>query len=99
MLGLKAELSELMQDEEYLNLTPDFDLYNYTQLKSLGNEKQKLTQNSRILNAINVNLEKLKYLRKGYDAVKKPDLSAIAQVSLKNAEENYGGSLALDKPV
>jgi outer membrane protein TolC len=96
--ALQAELAELMQDENYNNLYPQHDLYEMTQLSSLEEANEQLKQNARLLKSLRIAIQKLNYVRKGYKGVKKPDLSAVAQLSLKNAEYNFGGSLAMDKP-
>jgi hypothetical protein len=96
--ALQAELAELMQDENYNNLYPQHDLYEMTQLSSLEEANEQLKQNARLLKSLRIAIQKLNYVRKGYQGVKKPDLSAVAQLSLKNAEYNFGGSLAMDKP-
>ena len=96
--ALQAELAELLQDENYNKLYPQYDLYEMTQLSSLEEASEQLKQNARLLKSLRIAIQKLNYVREGYQGIKKPDLSAVAQLSLKNAEYNFGESLVMDKP-
>ncbi len=96
--ALQAELAELTQDDKYRSIYPEYDLYANENIPPLKEAINQLKQNARLLKSLNISIAKLKYVREGYWGIKKADLSAVAQLSLKNAEDNYGGSLAMDKP-
>jgi hypothetical protein len=96
--ALQFELAELTRDKRYKTIYPAFNLYENAEIPSLEESTGLLKQNARILKSLQISITKLKYLREGYLGIKKADLSAVAKVSVKNAENNYGGSLAMDKP-
>ncbi|MCP4704205.1 MAG: TolC family protein [candidate division Zixibacteria bacterium] len=96
--ALKAELAELTRDAKYKNIYPEYDLYTNEEIPSLEEATNQLRQNARLLKTFQLSITKLKYVREGYLGIRKADLSAIAQLSLKNADEDYGGSLAMDRP-
>jgi outer membrane protein TolC len=96
--ALKAELAILIQDSNYYNLTPEFDLYEIDTLPSLDESIMELSKNSRLIKALSMQLNQLAYSRRGFEETGKPNLSFVVQTSLKNAEENFGSSLVMDKP-
>jgi outer membrane protein TolC len=96
--ALQAELSVLAQDEAYYDLAPEFDIYETVSLPSLDKAEAQLRQDSRLVKALSIRMEQLSYVLKGFGETEKPNLSLIAQLNLKNAEDDLGNSLALDKP-
>ncbi len=95
--SLQAELAVLSQNDEIYNLSPQFDIYRVEELISLEEAILKLKENSRIIKVLNIRLEQLGYSRKGFQEILKPQLSAVAQFNIKNADDGFGGSLKVYK--
>jgi outer membrane protein TolC len=95
--ALRAELAELLQ-EDLAILEPAFDLYEIQELVTLDEAVTELTARSRLLEALRVRVEQLRYARRGYEETAKPDLHLVAELSTKNADESLGESWAMDKP-
>jgi hypothetical protein len=96
--AIQAEIATLTQDTRYYDATPEYDLYQTVELPPHSEATSQLKENSRLLAAIRITLEQLAIVRSGYSELEKPSLALVAQVGLKNADEGFGSSLALDKP-
>ena len=95
--ALRAELGELLQ-EDIGSLEPAFDLYEIQELMTLDEAVAELSARSRLLEALRVRVEQLRYARRGYEETAKPDLHLVAELGTKNADESLGESWAMDKP-
>jgi len=96
--SLQAELAVLTMDENLYNVVPDFPLYAVSGQDPLEDEIKLLKTDSRLIRALYIRLKQTGHSRLGFENALKPDLSLMAQVNLKNAEEDYTGSLKMDKP-
>ena len=96
--ALQAELAVITQNDELYDLSPEFDLYKIAQLMPRDEETMQLKQNSRLIKTLDIHIKQLKYSRKGYEEQAKPQLSLVAQLNIKNADEGFGNSLKMDKP-
>ncbi|UZJ40337.1 TolC family protein [Prosthecochloris sp. SCSIO W1101] len=95
--ALKAELSILVQASTILTGTPDFNLYDLRFPRSLASARAKLQDSSRVLKIFELREEQLDVGATGVRETGKPDLSLIAAVTAKNAEENGWDSFNLEK--
>ena len=95
--ALQSELAVMVQDTNYYDATPEYDIYETETLSNLDKATTQLKAESRLLKTIVIRLEQLETVRSGFVEIEKPDLSLIAQVGLKNAETAFGSSLAMDK--
>jgi len=96
--ALQAELAELSQNKEIYGLSPEFDLYQLTQLVSLEEAVSQLKKNSRLVRTLDIIIKQLEYVRKGHKEMLKPDLSFVAKLNTKNLDAAFGRSLGMDKP-
>jgi len=96
--ALQAKLAVLIQDDRFLKYSPQFNLYKIEPLKSLDEAKEQLMRESRLLQTLNIRIRQLGFSRLGYEETTKAQLSLVAQLNLKSAEEKFGKSLVLDKP-
>ncbi len=96
--ALQAELAVLLQSEELYNLVPEFDLYEVEELAPLEEAAPRLKEDSRLIRSLAIRLNQLELSRRGYAETSKPDLSLVAQLNTKNADEGFGESLKMDKP-
>ena len=95
--ALRSELSTLVQSTLLLTEMPDFNLYALQRPDSLASAKARLENNSRLLKILELRKEQLEVNAAGVKETGKPDLSLIAAVTVKNAEENAWDSFRLDK--
>ena len=95
--ALRSELSTLVQSKLLLTGMPDFNLYALQRPDSLASAKARLEDNSRLLKILELRKEQLGVNAAGVRETGKPDLSLIAAVTAKNAEENAWDSFRLDK--
>ncbi|MCK4653549.1 MAG: TolC family protein [Candidatus Cloacimonetes bacterium] len=96
--ALQAELSVLLQNEEIINLEPEFKLYEYKHLGSLDDNMEKLKEFSRVMKIIKIRIGQLELARLGIEEISKPYLAFVAQGNLKNLDEKFTKSLVLDEP-
>ncbi len=96
--AVRAELAQLLQDDEIRSLEPEFDLYEMQELVTLDQAVGELTQRSRLLEALRVRLRQLEHARKGYEETAKPELYLVAELNAKSAHEAFGDSWNMDKP-
>jgi len=96
--AVQAELAVLVQNDSYNEGSPRYDLYQIVQLPTLEDARGQLTNDSRLLKSVGLKLDQLVALRSGLVNREKADLSLVAQLGLKRADENLGQSLAMDKP-
>lgn len=95
--ALRSELSVLAQSSLFLTEKPDFNLYALQRPDSLASARAKLESSSRILKILELRKKQLDVNAIGVRETEKPDLSFIAAVTVKSAEENAGDSFAFDK--
>jgi outer membrane protein TolC len=96
--AVQAELAVLVQDADYYNLTPEYDIYGVEELNPLDQTIARLKQESRLVQALSIRMDQLRYARIGFEEIGKPDLSLVAKLNLKNADNGFGNSFVLDKP-
>ncbi len=95
--ALSAELSVLTQSSLFLTSKPDFNLYSLQRPEALASAKAKLDSSSRVLRILDLRKKQLDVNAIGVRETGKPDLSLIAAVTVKSAEEEAGDSFAFDK--
>jgi outer membrane protein TolC len=96
--GLQAELAVLSQNDDLYNLKPEYDLYEIESLPPQDDAMLQLKRDSRLIKTLNIRIQQLKYSRLGFEETMKPQLSLLAQFNIKNAGENFGEALGMDKP-
>jgi outer membrane protein TolC len=95
--ALQSELAILSMNSDIFEVDPAFDLDIFVELMTIEEASTYLNENSRPIKVLNVRLNQLKYARRGYEEILKPELSIIAQVNSKNLAEDLGESLKLTK--
>ena len=95
--ALRSELSVLAQSSLFLTGEPDFNLYSLQRPEALASAKAKLENSSRILRILDLRKKQLDVNAIGVRETGKPDLSLIAAVTVKSAEEEAGDSFTFDK--
>jgi len=96
--AVQAELSVLVQDTAYLSMDPDYDLYATRSQPSLVDAVAELKEQSRLLRAIALGRSQLIVAGAGFRELEKPELSLVAQLGLKRADEQFPDALLLNKP-
>ncbi|MCG8344225.1 MAG: TolC family protein [Chlorobiales bacterium] len=95
--ALRSELSVLAQSSLFLTGEPDFNLYSLQRPEALASAKARLESSSRILKILDLRKKQLDVNAIGVRETGKPDLSLIAAVTVKSAEEEAGDSFTFDK--
>lgn len=95
--ALRSELSVLTQSSLFLTIKPDFNLYSLERPEALASAKMRLEDSSRVLKIVELREKQLDVNAIGVKETGKPDLSLIAAVTVKSAEEDAGDSFAFDK--
>jgi len=93
----QAELAVLAQNVELYDASPEFNLYEVQQLPTIEAARDQLRQTSRQIKALNLLLDKLIYVRRGFEEALKPRLSLVTQLDVKNLDGGLGESLKMDK--
>jgi outer membrane protein TolC len=93
--ALQSELAVLSMNSDVFELGPEFDLDIFIELETFEEASTYLNGYSRPIRVLNVSLDQLKYARKGYEEILKPELSIIGQVTSKNLDEDLGESFKL----
>jgi outer membrane protein TolC len=96
--AVQGELAVLVQNNKIYNLSPEFNLYEFKELSSMGNAISQLKENSRLLKTLAIRLEQLDYARKGHEEMLKPDLWLVAEFNIKRIEKGVFRSFLMDKP-
>ena len=95
--GLKAELAVLTQQDDYDNTTPLYELYNTETLPLLEEVRANIESDSRIVRMLNIRIQQLNLVRRGFKETAKPNLALVAQLNKKELNEGLGGSFGLEK--
>ena len=95
--ALRSELSVLAQSSLFLTGKPDFNLYSLQRPEALASARAKLENSSRILKILELRKKQLDVNAIGVRETGKPDLSLIAAVTVKSAEEDAGDSFTFEK--
>jgi len=95
--GLKAELAVLTQQDDYDNTTPLYELYNTETLPLLEEVRANIESDSRIVRMLNIRIQQLNLVRRGFKETAKPNLGLVAQLSKKELNEGLSGSFGLEK--
>lgn len=98
LMSLLEQLAIVTQDENLVNRTPKFDLYEIHELPELKTAIDNFKKNSRVLSQLRLSLQQLDLVRKGNKESTKPDVSLTAQVSTKKSDDNFGDALVMDQP-
>ncbi|MFC1595494.1 TolC family protein [Gemmatimonadota bacterium] len=96
--ALQAELSVLAQNDEILQLDPDYDLYDIGDLPSLDDAITGLDEDIRILHLLNIRIDQTQFVGQQYEEIMKPDLSFITRFNTKELDERVLNSFVMDKP-
>jgi outer membrane protein TolC len=100
--SLQAELAVLSMNDDLYGLFPEFPLYEREALPPLDEAISRLKEDSRLINALEIRLEQLRYSLGGFENTLKPDLSLVAQFNIKNAvddaDDGYLNSWELTRP-
>jgi outer membrane protein TolC len=98
LISLAKQLSILTQDENLVNRTPEFGLYEIHELPELEAVIDDFKENSRVLRQLRLSLQQLEVVRRGNMESTKPDLNLTVQVATKKSDDSFGSALAMDKP-
>jgi hypothetical protein len=93
--AMQSELAVLSMNSDFFEVGPEFDLDIFEELMTFEEASTYLNGNSRPTRVLNVRLDQVKYARRGYVEILKPELSIVAQVNSKNLAEDLGESLKL----
>lgn len=96
--ALQAELAVHTQNAGVRNSSPVFDLYRVVELPTPDESAPILKEKSRILQTLRVIDKQLSHRREGLVELKRPQLYLNAGAGLQEGDEEFGGSLGLDKP-
>ena len=96
--ALQAELAVLSQNEEMYDLSPQYDLYEITELPPLEDTIAQLNENIRLLRLLRVRIDQSQFARRQFEEMLKPDLSLIAYFNTKEMDDNVAKALLMDKP-
>jgi outer membrane protein TolC len=100
--SLQADLAVVSMNEDLYDSSPEFPLYELVAMDPLEEAISRLKENSRLLRALDIRLEQLRYSRRGLEDTEDPDLSLVAQFNLKNTidevEDDYFESWKLNRP-
>ena len=96
--ALRAQLSVLCRSEEMCRKSPLFDLYHIEQFPSPEEARQRLREQSRILNTLEIRRDQLLQLRDGYQEQVRPQLFLNVGAGLQGGDDQFGDALMLDKP-
>jgi outer membrane protein TolC len=96
--ALQAELAVLAQDESYSDASPEYDIYGVVVLPALNETIAQLADDSRLLRILSIRLDQLAETRSGFRELEKPDLAFVTRLGIKNAKEDFGSSMVMDKP-
>jgi outer membrane protein TolC len=94
----QAELAVLSQSQALYDQKPEYDLYNVVTLPSAEEAVSRVTEQSRILKALEIRKEQLLHLQNGFSETGRPQLFLTGQVGLQNGDSEFGNSWEIDKP-
>ena len=97
--ALQGELAALAQDKDLESSSPDFDLFSLKEIYPVSAVEPYLRDSLRITKAINIRLEQLGYVKKGFEENMKPDLTAYGELNLRKVNDKILHSLYLSKPL
>ncbi|TFB10071.1 TolC family protein [Candidatus Marinimicrobia bacterium MT.SAG.3] len=95
--GLVAELAVLTQQDDYHSRTPQYELYKTESLPPLEEVRANIESDSRIVRMLNIRIQQLNLVRRGFKETAKPNLGLVAQLSKKELNESLSGSFGLEK--
>jgi outer membrane protein TolC len=96
--SLQAELAVLSKNNELYTMSPEFPLYDLGELAPLDDAITGLKEQSRLIQALDIRLKQFGHSRRGLENTLRPDLSLVAQFNIKEADQDFPGSLKMDKP-
>jgi outer membrane protein TolC len=94
----QGELAVLTQNDRLYDMNPQYSLYQREHLIPLDDATSLLKSDSRLITAFTIRLQQIEHTRGGFTETQKPDLSLLAEFSLKNADGAVGESFVMDKP-
>lgn len=95
--ALQSELAVLTQNNQLLEMEPEYALYQFQPLPSMDESIRELQNDSRILRSLQIRLDQLNLARKGFANTKKANLSVFTQMNTKQMQEDVAKSLHMDK--
>ncbi len=96
--SIRASLSILSQQPDLTERVPADDLYTTCDVPTVREAENILTTQSRLVKRINIQIKQLAYSKLGFEETLKPDLTLVASLNTKRADEGIGTSLVLNKP-
>jgi outer membrane protein TolC len=98
LAALSKQLSILMQDDDLIGKSPQFDLYQIHDIPNLQLVIDNFKQDSRVLSQLKNSMQQLELMRRANKESTKPDLNLTAQVATKKSDDNFSDALVMDKP-
>lgn len=98
LAALSKQLSILMQDDDLIGKSPQFDLYQIHDIPNLQLVIDNFKQDSRVLSQLKNSMQQLELMRRANKESTKPDFNLTAQVATKKSDDNFSDALVMDKP-
>ena len=98
LAALSKQLSILIQDDDLIGKSPQFDLYQIQEIPNLQLVIDNFKQDSRVLSQLNNNMQQFELIHRTNKESTKPDLNLTAQVAAKKSDDNFSDALVMDKP-
>ena len=97
-LAKQTELAVLAQSPVIGESEPEYDIYSLVTLEEVEQTINRLNDDSRVLNALNVLESQLTLKTRGLSNQMRPQLDLNVGSSLIEDDESYGGSFGVDNP-
>jgi outer membrane protein TolC len=94
----QAELAVISGSAELYTMSPLYDLYTRVSLPDIEEAIEDLQERSVIIQALEQRRIQLEQLRQGYQETSRPQLYLTIGAGLQSGDEDFGESIALDKP-
>jgi len=98
LASILADLSVLSQNQNLLNLTPEYQIYDIKTLPSKTKVNQSIANNSRLVNSFQLRLDQIDNQLRGLHNDKKPELDLIVGAGLLGNDSGFGDAASINNP-
>jgi outer membrane protein TolC len=95
--AVQAELAVLTNNDEFKNMSPEYNLFKIPVISPLDQSIASLKEKSRLLKTLQIRLDQLELVQKGYKETEKASLNFFTQMNTKNLDDKVAESLKMDK--
>jgi outer membrane protein TolC len=96
--SVQAELATLAGDDAIYRSKPEYDIYDLPAPPDIEEFVRNITNNSRLVRALEMQHEQLVRLEQGYVDTERPELALSVRGGLLGGDEGFAGSLELTNP-